>query len=749
VKGAGTGGATKSILKELGADFETYTFTDISAGFIENAQETFSEYRSRMIFRTFNAEHDPTSQEFTTSEYDLIVASFVIHATSKLEESLINVRRLLKPGGYLVLAEGTNNDLTRNGFIFGTLPGWWAGVNEGRQLSPCVSPEEWDAVLKKSGFSGIDSITPQNLSFIYGGSVFVSQAVDDRVNFLRQPLNTGILPIPGQSGIELLVIVGGKSLQVARLAADIENILKRLCRSIIVFKTLSDVDPSVVPRHATVLSLTELDHPIFKNMTPNDFHSLKSIFSSERILLWVTSGRRADDPYSNMTIGFGRTAALEAPELRLQFLDFESSKTIDPTKIAETVLRLQLLKPASTMSDQSDLLWSVENEIVISSDGKNLVPRLEAISAANDRYNSSRRLVTREMDLSQSTVQLLNDGQGYVLTEVLRLNQAENDISSAIHIQTTFSVTTAFQTTEGPRFLSQGVDQNGAQTIFLTKSLASSHYVPPDALVHCDTMQDEWECGLLAMVWTKIVAINILSSVSRGQILLVHEPIPGLAQVIQLHAAEKDIRAVFTTESTSLANEFSWINVTPYMSKRQIQQRLPKNITHFCGFGVPSGKLSSHSTILTCLPSCCRIQSPDSIFISVAHCSLRETLSSAIALIGKDEEPTHHNRSLAVIHVQDMASGVDPRRPVEIVAWRATSTISARIVRLGNGTLLRPDRTYWLVGLSGSLGLSLCDWMIENGAKYMIITSRNPSKIDKAWLQSHQQQGITVKAFAK
>lgn len=116
--GAGTGGATKSFLKELGQSFSTYTFTDISSGFFEKASQVFSSYSSRMSFKMLDIEKDIEEQGFASGSYDLIIASLVLHATKNLEQTLRNVRRLLKPGGYLLLLEITDNDQMRFGLIF-------------------------------------------------------------------------------------------------------------------------------------------------------------------------------------------------------------------------------------------------------------------------------------------------------------------------------------------------------------------------------------------------------------------------------------------------------------------------------------------------------------------------------------------------------------------------------------------------------------------------------------------------------
>lgn len=128
--GAGTGGATVSVIEALtGGDgelFESYDFTDISSGFFEKAKALFKDTGEKLRFRKLNVEDDPVGQDFNEGSYDLIIAANVLHATSSMKNTMSNTRKLLKPGGRLLLLELT--ELTAfNNLIFGTLPGWWHG----------------------------------------------------------------------------------------------------------------------------------------------------------------------------------------------------------------------------------------------------------------------------------------------------------------------------------------------------------------------------------------------------------------------------------------------------------------------------------------------------------------------------------------------------------------------------------------------------------------------------------------------
>lgn len=129
--GAGTGGATLSILQTLGGEsgqpsrFQDYVFTDISTGFFENAKIKLKSWGSLVTFNKLNIEEDPIRQGYEPESFDLIVAANVLHATPRMVHTMGNVRRLLKPGGKLLLIELTT--LRVQFFPFGLLPGWWAG----------------------------------------------------------------------------------------------------------------------------------------------------------------------------------------------------------------------------------------------------------------------------------------------------------------------------------------------------------------------------------------------------------------------------------------------------------------------------------------------------------------------------------------------------------------------------------------------------------------------------------------------
>jgi len=159
--GAGTGATTALILDSLMSasgerTFQSYTYTDISAGFFVQAKERFKNV-PRMEYSVLDVSKDPAEQGFELGAYDLVIATNVLHATEYIGETLVNVRKLLQPEGKLMLQELCSNTKWFN-FIVGVLSGWWLGEPDGRPEEPYVSPERWEKEMVQAGFAGLDAV---------------------------------------------------------------------------------------------------------------------------------------------------------------------------------------------------------------------------------------------------------------------------------------------------------------------------------------------------------------------------------------------------------------------------------------------------------------------------------------------------------------------------------------------------------------------------------------------------------------
>ncbi|KAI0199478.1 beta-ketoacyl synthase domain-containing protein [Astrocystis sublimbata] len=746
--GAGTGGATREVLKQIGQNFSSYTFTDVSTGFFEDAQTEFASFREQMSFRVLNLEQDMTTQGFEKQAYDVVVASLVLHTTRSLEQTCSRVRSLLKPGGYLILYEVTNVDLIRLTALFGCLPGWWQGVDEGRTMTPAVTESEWDAILRKTGFSGVDTMTPVNNSMAFCNSVLVSQAVDDQVEFLREPLLSQPSLHEDASVIDHLFIVGGSTLKVSRLAQDVQRSIQMYCNTITRVKSLHELDSSQVDRDGTVLVLQELDEPVFKNIDASRLEDLKRLFGSEKLIVWVSQNRLLDKPYSNMVVGFAQSQVWETPELRYQFIDFQNTNTINPREVAEGVLRFRALDSAREAS-HNKTLWSVESEIIIDAERGQLIPRLRPIKEANDRYNSAVRPIAKTVQPQDHPVVISTVDDGYTIYEQASCiidhvsRGADNEIALAVSHSSLHTLNTIVGKT---CLLLGNCKKTGQQYITISGTPVSVIEVPRNQLIET-SIDPESAALFLRLVSSQLILSYATEGLEAGQTLVCHNTSRSMAAILKLQIQGLDINKIFTSTSREDAKALDHIYIDPFMRRSEVMSLLPSNITRLVDFGNPNHKVNRASVSPSWLPvgadivNINALTSGSGLTASMVDGSTRDALEKAVVLSAKHLEHVQSQQLASTsIAVQDLTQNQDLADPLAVVDWSTSSlSLAVRPVKPS----LKADKTYWLVGLSRDMGLSLADYLIENGAKYLAITSRSP-QVNPKWLLNAKRRGATV-----
>ncbi|KAK7962110.1 Type I Iterative PKS [Apiospora aurea] len=325
--GAGTGSATRVAMRALtGANgikcYSNYTFTDSSAGFLTSAQEDMSEYRD-MTYAVLDIEQDPLANGFEPV-YDVVVACETIHATVSMEKTLANCRRLLKPGGKLVLVENTNLRVLHT-MIYGTLAGYWIGAADGRTEGPFMNQETWDTFLRKTGFSGAELVLddyehPSNaMSVIVSTKVAVS--AEDGISSARSIAEV-ISPItPSTNGVvHLLLGTDGDQPPLLKTVAD-EFEHRGVTTKVI---HLEDVLETVPAGARVVAFLSTRD-----NLLLADEQRLKAfqyLAKTVESMVWLTSsgvvkGRNA---VAGFMIGLMRTIATENPASRFMSIDIDA-----------------------------------------------------------------------------------------------------------------------------------------------------------------------------------------------------------------------------------------------------------------------------------------------------------------------------------------------------------------------------------------------------------------------------------------
>ncbi|CAJ2504343.1 Uu.00g117370.m01.CDS01 [Anthostomella pinea] len=722
--GAGTGAATREILQGNEHVFASYTFTDISSGFFGRASEVLSGQHSRMAFKILDIDSDPCSQGF--SEHS----------------------RLLRPGGYLVL-EGLPDTAIRLGAIFGAFLGWWAGSNDNRTLSPFVSPSRWDQLLRAAEFSGCDTVTENPDLLAMPLSVFVSQAVDNRILFLRDPVSLFREQFGPGDLIKTLVLVGGKSLRTSRLIAELQTLARPFCQNVMLVLSLPHMSSLLFNSDATIVSLTDIDEPLFKNPSEAAWEALKAALLKAKSLLWVTHARDSKNPHASMILGFLRSSLREIPTLDFQSLDIEDAQQIKAQLIFESILRLNAIKAWQREGTTSDMLITAEPEVKLSEDGHAMIPRLQMNRRMNNRYNSSRRIITFKARPDSQTVIVASSDSGYHLH--LRLRSIGPPKSDCLRVSHSFL--TAVKVSETScMFLVIGVGcESGEQQVALS-DLHGSLIRPGIHLSVPVTVPSGLEPALITNIAHTLAVSVVLRGLVEGDHVLVYEPPAAFAAILAETAALVNVHVTFVS-CRPRSGAHNWRTIHPYAPGRLLSLLPLEKFAVFVDFIGDSENRFLSDHIHSLLSPNCRHEKEQTLFSNRSWVprdsdlkDIRTQLQKAIATaeahcasLGPSDF-----RTIAPSDISDLRT--DPA-PLVTIDWTRELQTSIKVQPADSERLFKGSKTYWLAGLGGGLGLSLCEWMVRHGAKHVVLSSRQPS-IDDSWRSKMSAAGAMIRVFS-
>ncbi|GLI81248.1 mycolipanoate synthase [Penicillium ochrochloron] len=320
--GAGTGGLTAKVLEHLRSSYGErlylqYTFTDLSSGFFPAANKRFAEYQA-IEYKVLDISRNPLEQGFQREEYDLIIASNVLHATPILHDTLVNVRTLLKPQGRLFLQElsPVGNSM---GYIMGIFSGWWLGAADGRDGKPFISPKEWDTRLRSAGFNGCETVKFDNEKpYHLNANIVARPAIE--VEYSRT-----ITLLSGPSAIH-------------PLALKVEILLQQKGYQTMHYH-LGDEQHTIPDQD--LISFLDLDQPFLKAPSEADWDQFLCMIGTlqQASVLWLLplTQIKSNDPHTALILGVTRTIRSELA-MPLITLEMESHASLEAAVAVVDVL---------------------------------------------------------------------------------------------------------------------------------------------------------------------------------------------------------------------------------------------------------------------------------------------------------------------------------------------------------------------------------------------------------------------------
>jgi microcystin synthetase protein McyG len=323
--GAGTGATTAALLPVLPTDRCEYVFTDVSPAFLRRGAERFADQRC-VRFETLDLERPPSEQGFGRSQFDLVIAANVLHATRDLSSAIAHIDELLAEGGVLALLECTTSRPWMD-ISFGLTEGWWRFTDlELRSAHPLLAEDAWVDLLGRSGYRDIHAAPLQGAdgdplfdqSFIFARGTGSTQLREALAGAAAEPRRTLIYDDGSGLGDALTVELksrGADALLVARTPSGAQDI------------------PTPGDDYETVIYLAAEAEPDLVRACERPLGIVQALLSQPvppRHGLWlVTRGGQPMGDASTASLsqslvwGLGRGAALEAPELKPTLIDFD------------------------------------------------------------------------------------------------------------------------------------------------------------------------------------------------------------------------------------------------------------------------------------------------------------------------------------------------------------------------------------------------------------------------------------------
>lgn len=771
--GAGTGGTSGAVLKALQEQqlqYASYNYTDISTDVLDRARVLHGHHKN-VTFKKLDIDKDPAGQGFPDATFDLVIASKILHKLKSLPDSLRRCRQMLRPGGQLILLEPTD-DFLMSQIVKLALPDFFVGLEDGRVNGPTVDLERWDQLLRATGFAGADKTSTRTVSYC---SVIVAHAVDDTIRLLRDPL--AATPETLAPSLGDVFIVAGSGAITSNLASQCQNLLQAATPSkkVAVVPGLDAVSTAhnISPGSA-VLCLAELDHPVFQSDEGDmaqRFRGLQDMMATAGSILWVMTGARSGgDPCANMVVGMGSTLRAErGPSLRLQFLDVDKPSALlessngGPVLLATMLLRLAIFDPASG----DDLLWTQEPELALGEGGALYIPRVLALDAPNRRNAARRRRVTQQVVLpsrSPGAAVVLERGQeaSWELKTAEPLGTCPSEGKGVVRVQVTASSLQPFTCSDGGSpsaaqalHVCIGRDvASGEKVVALSGvngslvSISKEHHIlrrwPRSDRGHEDKDNNDNDLAWLQTFLARACASRLLLGVQAPA--WIHGAPPQLSEALDVVAREKGITIFQTTPIAGAAGVTTFVH--PYAREDDLLNLpLPEGLRSFVNL---STSQSGTAVKAMCSARSIKIKQVDwadltaGFKVSAPSIVINETDLAELAaqagseVCGLDHLAKNHDVVVdsggigeSVVTLEQASAGLLPVEqqlsPTAVMDWCAAETVTADVTPLEHGGLFAPDKTYLLCGMTGDMGISVCLWMVEHGARHVVLMSRNPN----------------------
>ena len=120
----GVAALLRAIDRPEGLMVDHFDLADSSSAALEHAKPMMQDWTHCIDFKVLDLDKDLKGQGFESESYDVIIAANTLYSVKNITSALKQVRKLIKPGGKIVIVELIRPPTLAIETIFGVLPGY-------------------------------------------------------------------------------------------------------------------------------------------------------------------------------------------------------------------------------------------------------------------------------------------------------------------------------------------------------------------------------------------------------------------------------------------------------------------------------------------------------------------------------------------------------------------------------------------------------------------------------------------------
>ena len=771
--GARIGGLTRFIvdpLKEFGMSNQLdYVFTDVSSTSFKQGQENLTEY-SFIQYKQIDIERDISEQGFVPGSFDVVICLDTLHTAVDVTKSTRYMANLLNQDGLMFIIEGTNTHFLTE-LWFGTLDVCWV-FDDFRKERCWMGQQNWVDLMRKIGLNDVTpASTPKEFfhSVLVGqngmqasinNSMVISNAVPSKLMIVREISNTfeEEIQLAYKGDIDIRSFSEAKEFE--RLFSD------HISSPIEVMYIYSDADSKL---HALLklLQAVELCPEIVKRVW----------------ILTKGSNIESSTPNGSLAIGLARAVSNQVPNIPIYSVDVDVTCCLK-----EHVQELMKLMKEPTISERELVIRQgirlaprvVHHEIpaskVISANWR--VEQVTTHKGSNGSIDDLSFHDIGNMTIPPGHVKILVRAAPLNFKDVMMSLGLLEGLESELH--PSFGIECAGVVEE----LGKGVEnvKIGDEVIAFSDKCFASHVIADATLTTMKPQNLDWtESASIGVVFvTAYLSLVERANLQKDETVLIHSACGGVGlaaiQIARMLGA-KIICTAGTEEKRKYLRDMDGVELVSDSRSTRFYD-VVMSFTKGRGVDVVLNSLSGKllSTSLSVLASCgrfCEIGKRD--ILQNSNLSMNALLENKSFIscqvdILMQQSPRIVQRLMKNI-VTLFDNGILTPIPTTIYPMEKL-TEAFRFMAKGShiGKIvfdvtddfsldeLKPavekfssTATYIVTGGCGGIGQALSRWLCDNGARHIVLVSRNGSRTAAArrMVRYLKSNGVTVHEIQK